>query len=51
MFSGSMVALVTPFKDGAVDWKSLDGLIDFHLQNGAHQSDPDGAADLAQQAV
>lgn len=34
MFSGSMVALVTPFKDGNVDWQSLDGLIEFHLQNG-----------------
>ena len=44
MFSGSMVALVTPFKDGGVDWKSLDGLIDFHLQNGTHGiAAPDGA--------
>ena len=34
MFSGSMVALVTPFKDGGVDWQSLEGLIDFHLRNG-----------------
>ena len=34
MFSGSMVALVTPFKDGSVDWQSLRGLVDFHLQNG-----------------
>jgi 4-hydroxy-tetrahydrodipicolinate synthase len=34
MFSGSMVALVTPFKNGKVDWLSLEGLVDFHLQNG-----------------
>src|SRR5574341_1875324 len=33
MFSGSMVALVTPFKDG---------LVDFHLQNGTHGIIPCG---------
>src|SRR5574341_1752472 len=33
MFSGSMVALVTPFKDG---------LVDFHLQNGTHGIVPCG---------
>jgi 4-hydroxy-tetrahydrodipicolinate synthase len=42
MFSGSMVALVTPFKDGGVDWQSLEGLIDFHLQNGTHGIVPCG---------
>lgn len=42
MFSGSMVALVTPFKDGSVDWKSLEGLVDFHLQNGTHGIVPCG---------
>jgi len=31
-----MVALVTPFKDGKVDWESLEGLVDFHLKNGTH---------------
>ena len=34
MFTGSMVALVTPFKDGKIDWQSLDALVDFHIQNG-----------------
>jgi len=34
MFSGSMVALVTPFHDGQVDYKTLDELVDFHLQSG-----------------
>lgn len=29
---GSMVALVTPFKDGKVDEKALQGLLDFHLE-------------------
>ncbi len=35
MFSGSMVALVTPMHDdGTVDEASLQGLIDFHVANG-----------------
>jgi 4-hydroxy-tetrahydrodipicolinate synthase len=34
MFTGSMVALVTPFKEGKVDWQSLDALVNFHIQNG-----------------
>jgi 4-hydroxy-tetrahydrodipicolinate synthase len=42
MFSGSMVALVTPFKDGSVDWESLEALVDFHLQNGTHGIVPCG---------
>jgi len=42
MFSGSMVALVTPFKDGGVDWRSLEGLIEFHLENGTHGIVPCG---------
>jgi 4-hydroxy-tetrahydrodipicolinate synthase len=42
MFTGSIVALVTPFKNGAVDWQSLEGLVDFHLQNGTHGIVPCG---------
>ncbi len=42
MFSGSMVALVTPFKDGEVDWQSLEALIDFHVQSGTHGIVPCG---------
>ncbi|NLE58984.1 MAG: 4-hydroxy-tetrahydrodipicolinate synthase [Planctomycetes bacterium] len=34
MFKGSMVALVTPYKNGEVDWKTLDALVDFHVANG-----------------
>ena len=34
MFEGSMVALVTPFKNGKVDKKALKGLLDFHLKEG-----------------
>ena len=42
MFSGSMVALVTPFRDGQVDWRSLEALVDFHIQNGTHGIVPCG---------
>ena len=35
VFSGSMVALVTPFKDGKVDWESLEGLVEFQIENGS----------------
>ena len=42
MFSGSMVALVTPFKDGEVDWQSLEGLVEFHLRSGTHGIVPCG---------
>jgi 4-hydroxy-tetrahydrodipicolinate synthase len=42
MFTGSIVALVTPFKNGVVDWQSLEGLVDFHLQNGTHGIVPCG---------
>jgi 4-hydroxy-tetrahydrodipicolinate synthase len=34
MFKGSIVALITPFKDGAIDRQSLKRLIDFHVENG-----------------
>ncbi len=34
MFSGCMVALVTPFQDGKVDYKTLDELVEFHLESG-----------------
>lgn len=35
MFRGSMVALVTPmYADGSVDYDSLAGLVDFHVENG-----------------
>jgi len=34
MFSGTLVALATPFNDGQVDWKKLDELVDFQLAEG-----------------
>jgi len=42
MFNGSMVALVTPFKNGQVDWPSLEKLIEFHLQSGTNGIVPCG---------
>jgi 4-hydroxy-tetrahydrodipicolinate synthase len=37
-----MVALVTPFKNGQVDWPSLEALVEFHLQNGTNGIVPCG---------
>jgi 4-hydroxy-tetrahydrodipicolinate synthase len=34
MFTGAMVALVTPFHGGEVDFETLDELVDFQLENG-----------------
>ena len=34
MFTGAMVALVTPFHGGEVDFETLNELVDFQLDNG-----------------
>ena len=34
MFTGSFVALITPFSDGQVDFETLDELVEFQLNNG-----------------
>ncbi len=34
MFTGSMVALITPFKNGRVDEAALAGLVEFQIANG-----------------
>lgn len=34
MFTGAMVALITPFQDGEIDFRTLDELIDFQLEHG-----------------
>ncbi|MHC4642397.1 MAG: 4-hydroxy-tetrahydrodipicolinate synthase [Planctomycetota bacterium] len=34
MFTGAMVALITPFQDGIIDFETLDELVDFQLDNG-----------------
>ncbi len=42
MFSGSCVALVTPFKDGKVDFGKLRELVEFHIKNGTDALVPCG---------
>lgn len=36
MFKGSIVALVTPFRNGDLDEEALRGLIEFQIANGTH---------------
>jgi len=42
MLKGSMPALVTPFKDGAVDIDTLKSLVDWHIEQGSHGLVPVG---------
>ena len=35
MFSGSIPALITPFRDGVIDVKSLQNLVEWHIQQGS----------------
>lgn len=42
MFKGSMVALVTPFKNGKIDEKMLEKLVEFHIKNGTSALVPCG---------
>ncbi len=41
-FHGALVAIVTPFKDGAVDEQGLVDLIEFQIKNGTHGIVPAG---------
>lgn len=34
MFKGAMVALITPFQEGEVDFQTLDELVEFQIENG-----------------
>jgi len=42
MFKGSMPALVTPFKNGALDLETLRKLVDWHVAEGSHALVPVG---------
>ncbi|MCF6155328.1 MAG: 4-hydroxy-tetrahydrodipicolinate synthase [Candidatus Brocadia sp.] len=42
MFEGSFVALVTPFKNGQIDYAKLKELIEFHIKNGTNGIVPCG---------
>ncbi len=42
LFRGSIVALVTPFKDGRIDEEKLAELVEFHVKSGTHGIVPCG---------
>lgn len=42
MFSGSIVALVTPFKNGKVDYGKIEELVEYHVKNGTNGIVPCG---------
>src|SRR3972149_8539301 len=41
-FTGSIVALVTPFRDGLVDFDKLGELVEYHIENGTNGIIPCG---------
>ncbi|MEE9293365.1 MAG: 4-hydroxy-tetrahydrodipicolinate synthase [Phycisphaerae bacterium] len=43
LFRGTYTALVTPFRDGMVDWPTLDGLVDRQIQAGVEGVVPCGS--------
>jgi len=43
MFSGSMAAMITPFRDGRIDVEALERLIEFQVQNGTAAIVPCGS--------
>jgi len=42
MFYGSITALITPFKDGEIDWTAFDNLIEWQIESGTHALVPCG---------
>ena len=42
LFTGSYTALLTPFKNGVVDYDSYRKLVDFQIDNGSHGLVPVG---------
>lgn len=36
LFSGSIVALITPMKNGEIDFDGLESLVEFHIKSGTH---------------
>jgi 4-hydroxy-tetrahydrodipicolinate synthase len=34
MFTGSLVALITPFRQGAIDYSTIESLVEWHIQQG-----------------
>ena len=46
MFKGSIVALITPFKDNKLDEKNYTEIIHHHLKNGTNGVVPAGTTPL-----
>lgn len=42
MFTGSITALITPFKDGQIDWKCFDNFVEWQIAEGSHGVVPCG---------
>ena len=42
MFKGSITALITPFKDGEIDWPAYENLIEWQIEQGSHGLVPCG---------
>ncbi len=42
MFYGSITALITPFKNGEIDWKAFDNLVEWQIEKGTHALVPCG---------
>ncbi len=42
MFEGYVTALITPFKNGEIDWPSFDALIEWQIEKGIHGLVPCG---------
>nr|WP_321444128.1 4-hydroxy-tetrahydrodipicolinate synthase [uncultured Cohaesibacter sp.] len=42
MFKGSCTALITPFRDGAVDYKAFEAFVDWQISEGTHGLVPVG---------
>lgn len=42
MFRGSITALITPFKNGEVDWAAFENLVEWQIEQGTHALVPCG---------
>lgn len=42
MFRGSITALITPFRNGEVDWPAFDNFVEWQIENGTHAVVPCG---------
>ncbi|MGH1399249.1 MAG: 4-hydroxy-tetrahydrodipicolinate synthase [Alphaproteobacteria bacterium] len=42
MFKGSIPALITPFKEGEIDWPAFDNFVEWQIEQGSHGLVPTG---------